>query len=229
MRVSRPFAYLFVFAGLSLGVSAGLSACANDTANPDAGVRPDPATLSVTLGEAVAGIGGEGPLRAKLVTSRGMIIVELYDEKAPRAVANFVALARGQRPFKDQQTGEWVQRPFYDGLTFHRVVPGFMIQGGCPRGDGKGGPGYVFDDEFDESLRHDRAGVVAMVNAGPNTNGSQFYITDAPAPHLDGQHTIFGRVVDGLDVVQKIARVERGEDDRPKEPVQVLSVTFERG
>ena len=219
-------ARLLAIAGLAVFVAVG---CDESPPAPvDAGVKPDPATLSMTLGEAVEGIGGEGALKAKLATSRGTIIVELFAVKTPKTVANFVALARGLRPFKSVQTGEWVRKPFYDGLTFHRVIPGFMIQGGCPHGDGRGGPGYVFDDELDEARRHDRAGVMAMVNAGPDTNGSQFYITDAPAPHLDGKNTIFGRVVDGLEVVQRIARVPRDDDDRPKEPVQLLSVTFER-
>ncbi len=194
----------------------------------DAGVKPDPTSLTMTLGDAVEGIGGTGGLKAKLATSRGTIVVELFDAETPKTVTNFVALARGLRPFKSVETGEWVTKPFYDGLTFHRVVPGFMIQGGCPHGDGRGGPGYVFDDELDDARRHDRAGVMAMVSAGPDTNGSQFYITDAPAPHLDGKNTIFGRVVDGLEVVQRIARVPRDDDDRPKKPVQILSVTFER-
>ena len=203
--------------------------CTGGVSAPDAGVAPDPATMSITLGEAVDGIGGQGVLKAKLATSRGTIEVELFEERAPQAVANFVALARGLRLFRDPTDGTWGKGAFYDGLNFHRVVPGFLIQAGCPRGDGRGGPGYVFDDEIDPELKHRRAGMVAMVNAGPNTNGSQFYITDAPAPHLDGKHTIFGKVTEGLQIVQKIARVPRDDQDRPKEPVKLLSVTFERG
>ncbi len=203
--------------------------CTSGTGTPDAGVAPDPATATITLGEAVYGIGGKGALKAKLATSRGTIEVELFEKQAPQAVANFVSLARGLRPFRNPEDGQWVNRAFYDGLDFHRVIPGFMIQSGCPRGDGRGGPGYVFDDEFDAAIKHDRAGILAMVNAGPNTNGSQFYITDAPTPHLDGKNTIFGRVTDGLQVVQKIARVPRDGEDRPKKPVKLLSVTFERG
>ena len=208
-------------------VGAALLGCAQESVAPDAAVPPDPATAKITLGEAVSGIDGEGKLHAQLETSRGIITIALFEEQTPKTVANFVALARGLRSFKTVTDGEWTKRPFYDGLTFHRVVPGFVIQGGCPLGNGQGGPGYVFDDELGNA-KHDRAGVVAMVNAGPNTNGSQFYITDAPAPHLDGKNTIFGRVTDGLEVVQRIARVPRDGDDRPKEPVKLLSVTFQR-
>lgn len=220
MRMRYVWAGLFALAG-----------CANETSKsaPDVGVAPDPARMTLTLGQALEGISGEGQLQAKLKTSQGTIVIALFEQQTPRTVANFVALARGRRPFIDPDTGEWVERPFYDGLLFHRVIPGFIIQGGCPRGDGRGGPGYVFDDEPVESLVHDRAGLVGMVSAGPNTNGSQFYITDSPAPHLDGQTTLFGRVVKGRQVVQKIARVARDADDRPKTPVTILTVTIERG
>ena len=215
---------------ITLLFSAALAGCAQGASSTnDAGVAPDPATLSITLGEAVSGIGGEGALRATIATNQGSIVVELFEAKVPRTVANFVALARGLRPFIDPEDGQWVRRPFFDDLTFHRVIPGFMVQSGCPRGDGRGGPGYVFDDELLPGLLHDREGIMAMVNAGPNTNGSQFYITDAPAPHLDGKNTVFGRVVDGLAVVQRIARVPRDENDRPQTPVKIVSVTFERG
>ena len=213
----RPILLVVAFAG-----------CARDATAPDAGAAPDPATLSTTLAEAVEGIDGKGDLKAKLATSRGTIEVRLLEAQAPRTVANFVSLARGLRPFRDPETGEWVKRPFYDGLSFHRVIPGFMIQGGCPRGNGQGGPGYVFDDELTEDLVHNGEGVMGMVNAGPNTNGSQFYITDAPTPHLDQKNTIFGRVVKGIGVVRKIARAPRDGDDRPQKEVRILSVTFER-
>ncbi|MEM7679097.1 MAG: peptidylprolyl isomerase, partial [Myxococcota bacterium] len=182
MRIGHLFALL----GLAVGCAPN-----SEPTPTDAGVVVDPATVLITLGDALKGIEGRGPLKAKLTTDAGFMEIRLHEEKAPRAVANFVALARGLRPAKDAKTGAWVKRPFYDGLLFHRVIPGFMIQTGCPRGDGRGGPGYVFDDEFSEDLKHDGAGVVAMVNAGPDTNGSQFYITDAPAPHLDGRNTIF--------------------------------------
>ncbi len=128
-------------------------------------------------------------LIATFDTARGPIKVELYPDKAPLTVANFVNLA---------------QRGFYDGLNFHRVIPDFMIQGGCPEGSGRGGPGYRFEDETSNGVRHER-GVLSMANAGPNTNGSQFFITHVPTPHLDGKHTVFGKVVEGLDVVDSVA------------------------
>ena len=128
---------------------------------------------------------------ATIDTSRGTIKLELYEDKAPKTVANFEKLANDG---------------FYDGLTFHRVIDNFMIQAGCPHGTGTGGPGYTFEDEFDDSLRHDGPGVLSMANAGPNTNGSQFFITHVPCPHLDGKHSVFGRVLEGQDVVNSIAQ-----------------------
>jgi len=126
---------------------------------------------------------------ATIETSKGVIRLELHEDRAPKTVANFEKLA-----------GEG----FYDGLTFHRVIPNFMIQTGCPQGTGTGGPGYQFEDEFDDSLRHDRAGILSMANAGPNTNGSQFFITHGPTPHLNGKHSVFGVVTEGKDVVDSI-------------------------
>ncbi len=126
---------------------------------------------------------------ATIETSKGVIRLELHEDRAPKTVANFEKLA-----------GEG----FYDGLKFHRVIPNFMIQTGCPQGTGTGGPGYQFEDEFDDSLRHDRAGILSMANAGPNTNGSQFFITHGPTPHLDGKHSVFGVVTEGQDVVDSI-------------------------
>ena len=172
------------------------------------------------LAQALAGLPQDGRLYARVETSLGAIVIRLHEDKAPSTVANFVGLARGVRKFKDAKTGEWVMRPFYDGLTFHRAVPKFMIQGGCPRGDGRGGPGYVFDDEHHPELSHDKPGVVSMVSAGKNTSGSQFFITEVPVPHLDRVHPIFGQVTGGFDVVHTIARAE--------EPVVIRKVTVYR-
>jgi peptidylprolyl isomerase len=137
-----------------------------------------------------------------MYTSEGQIVARLAYKKAPLTVANFVGLAQGSLPNTFKPAGE----PFYDGITFHRIVPGFVIQGGDPEGNGTGGPGYRFQDEFHQDLRHDTAGVLSMANAGPNTNGSQFFITLKAAPALDNRHAVFGRVVDGMDVVTAIAR-----------------------
>jgi peptidyl-prolyl cis-trans isomerase A (cyclophilin A) len=148
-------------------------------------------------------------LYAQLETARGNIVIRLYYEQAPMTVGNFVGLAEGKMPWRDPADNRIKKTHFFDGLTFHRVVPDFVIQGGDPLGDGDGGPGYVFPDEFAPGLHHDRAGIVAMANAGPNTNGSQFFITRRAAPWLDGHHSIFGIVVQGMDVVSRIHAGDR--------------------
>jgi peptidyl-prolyl cis-trans isomerase A (cyclophilin A) len=165
---------------------------------------------------------------AHFQTTLGDFTVELFDTQAPKTVANFANLADGSREWKHPKTGESQKKPFYDGLVFHRIIEGFVIQGGDPLGQGFGGPGYQFEDEFHPDLRHDRAGVLSMANAGPNTNGSQFFITLGPTPHLDRKHSIFGRVVNGLDVIEKIGRVQTDRNDRPVTPVVMNKVTIER-
>jgi peptidyl-prolyl cis-trans isomerase A (cyclophilin A) len=157
-------------------------------------------------------------------TTLGEIMCELFPDKAPVTVENFAGLAGGTKEFADPQTRETVKRPFYDGLTFHRVIPKFMIQGGCPLGSGTGGPGYKFQDEFADDLTFDRPGRLAMANAGPGTNGSQFFITVARTDWLNKHHTIFGQVIKGQDVVDKIVNTPRGANDRPKTPVVMTSV-----
>ena len=157
-------------------------------------------------------------------TTLGEITCELYPDQAPITVLNFVGLAQGTKEFVDPQTRERTKRPFYNGLTFHRVIPKFMIQGGCPLGSGMGGPGYKFQDEFSDDLSFDRPGRLAMANAGPGTNGSQFFITLAPTTWLNKHHTIFGQVVKGQDVVEKIVNTPRGANDRPKTAVVMNSV-----
>ena len=165
---------------------------------------------------------------AVLETSQGSIVCQLFEKEAPNTVANFVGLAEGTKEFSDPRTGQKARRPFYDGLIFHRVIPDFMIQSGCPLGNGTGDPGYKFADEFHSSLRHDRPGKLSMANAGSNTNGSQFFITVAPTPWLDKRHTIFGEVVEGQDVAAKISKVARDSNDRPRQPVVIRKVSIER-
>lgn len=182
-------------------------------------------------------IPGEGPLCAALHTSEGRIVVRLEEERAPRTVQSFVGLATGKIPWKDPKTGEMVEGlPFYDGLLFHRVVRNFVLQCGDPATRhpelaaawGKGTPGYTFDDEFHPELRHNRAGVLSMANSGPNKNGSQFFITEVPAPHLDNRHTVFGLVIAGIDVVHDISEIDTGPKDRPLEDVILERVEIYR-
>jgi peptidyl-prolyl cis-trans isomerase A (cyclophilin A) len=161
-------------------------------------------------------------------TSQGDIVIRLLEKEAPKTVENFIGLAEGTKEFTNEKTGKKEKRNFYDGLTFHRVIPQFMIQGGCPEGTGRGGPGYKFADEFHPSLKHSKAGKLSMANAGPGTNGSQFFITVAPTPWLDNKHTIFGEVVEGQDVADKISNAPRDSGDRPKAPIALKKVRIER-
>ncbi len=163
-------------------------------------------------------------LTATLKTNLGDITIDLFPNHAPKTVDNFVGLAEGTKDYTDD-TGRSGER-YYDGLVFHRVIPGFMIQGGCPRGDGRGDPGYKFKDEFHPELQFDRPYLLAMANAGPGTNGSQFFVTVGPTPHLNRRHTIFGEVTDqaSRDVVDAIATTQVGPGDRPVEPVVIESV-----
>ena len=165
---------------------------------------------------------------AHFETTLGNFTVELFEAKTPKTVANFVGLAEGSKEWIHPKTREKSKKPYYDGIVFHRIIQGFMIQGGDPLGEGYGGPGYQFEDEFHPELRHDRAGILSMANAGPNTNGSQFFITLGPTPHLDRRHSVFGAVVKGLDVVEKIGAVPVGRNDRPVTPVVMNKVAIER-
>jgi peptidyl-prolyl cis-trans isomerase A (cyclophilin A) len=168
------------------------------------------------------------PIYAHFDTTLGNFTVELFDQKAPKTVANFVGLAEGTKEWTHPKTKERHKKPYYDGIVFHRVIDGFVIQGGDPLGQGYGGPGYTFEDEFHPDLRHDRAGVLSMANAGPNTNGSQFFITLGPTPHLDKRHSVFGAVVSGLDVIEKIGKTKTDRSDRPVTPVVMNKVVIER-
>jgi peptidyl-prolyl cis-trans isomerase A (cyclophilin A) len=165
---------------------------------------------------------------ATLETTKGAIRVRLFPDTAPKTVENFVGLATGSKPWRDPGSGAEQQRPLYDGTLFHRVIPDFMIQGGDPLGTGTGGPGYQFEDEVAGSRRFDRPGYLAMANAGPNTNGSQFFITQVPTPWLDGKHTIFGEVVEGMEVVDAIAASDRDARDRPLEALRLDRVVIEQ-
>jgi peptidyl-prolyl cis-trans isomerase A (cyclophilin A) len=169
------------------------------------------------------------PLYASLKTSLGVIVLRLHEDKAPKTVENFVGLASGTKEWTDPRTGQKVKQPLYNGTIFHRVIPGFMIQGGDPLGRGTGGPGYRFADEFNPDLRHNKAGILSMANAGPNTNGSQFFITLAPTPHLDNRHSVFGEVVQGQEVVVAIGNTQRGPGDRPVKDVVLQEVVISRG
>ena len=164
---------------------------------------------------------------AQFTTPLGNFTVRLFDQDAPKTVANFVGLAEGTKEWTDPKTGQKVKKPYYEGLIFHRVIDGFMIQGGDPLGIGTGGPGYQFADEFSPKLRHSKEGILSMANAGPNTNGGQFFITLGPTPHLDNRHSVFGEVVEGMDVVRKIGKVPKGANDKPVTPV-TMSVKIER-
>jgi peptidyl-prolyl cis-trans isomerase A (cyclophilin A) len=165
-----------------------------------------------------------------LDTSMGRMTCRLFDKEAPETVANFIGLANGSKVFTDPVTKQKMRgKPFYDGTTFHRVIPDFMIQGGDPTGTGTGDPGYMFADEFDPNLNFDVPGRMAMANSGPGTNGSQFFITEVPTPHLNQKHTIFGQCDESsMSVVSAIARVQRDPDDKPVQPVTLNKVTIVR-
>ena len=165
---------------------------------------------------------------AQFETTEGNFTIRLFDQEAPNTVANFVGLAEGTKEWTDPRTNQKVTEPYYDGIIFHRVIDGFMIQSGDPLGQGIGGPGYKFADEFHRSLRHSKPGILSMANAGPNTNGSQFFITLGPTPHLDNKHSVFGEVDSGMDIVRKIGGIATGPRDRPLKDVVIKSVKIER-
>ena len=169
-------------------------------------------------------------LTATLTTNRGDIVIDLFPDQAPQTVENFVGLAEGTKQWLDPATHQPSDKPFYDGLTFHRVIDSFMIQGGCPLGTGTGGPGYQFDDEFHPDLKFDRPYLLAMANAGPGTNGSQFFITLAPTDWLNRRHTIFGEVTDEASraVVDAVGTTPTGRGDQPIDPVVITKVTIDR-
>jgi peptidyl-prolyl cis-trans isomerase A (cyclophilin A) len=185
----------------------------------------DPLDGHFTLTDALKGISGGGALVAKIDTSMGAIECKLLEDKAPITVANFVGLATGKRPWKNGDA--WVTKPAYNDTTFHRIIKGFMIQGGDAKGNGSGEPGYVIKDELWEGAKHNRPGLLCMANRGPNTNGAQFFITDAAAPHLDKSYTIFGECAPE-QTIHDIAAVKTGPMDRPLTPVTIKTVTVAR-
>jgi peptidyl-prolyl cis-trans isomerase A (cyclophilin A) len=201
----RRAVHIALLAGLALLLSAGLAT---------AGEKEKPVAE---------------PLYATLKTNMGVIVIRLFDDKAPKTVENFVGLATGTKEWTDPRSGQKVKQPLYNGTIFHRVIPGFMIQGGDPLGRGTGGPGYRFADEFHPELRHNKAGILSMANAGPNTNGSQFFITLGPTPHLDNRHSVFGEVVQGQEVVVAIGNAPRGANDRPAKDAVLQEVVISRG
>ncbi|HUK32355.1 MAG TPA: peptidylprolyl isomerase [Vicinamibacterales bacterium] len=168
-------------------------------------------------------------LYAHFTTSEGNFSIQLFDDLVPKTVANFTELAEGTKEWTDPRTGKKSNAPYYNGTIFHRVIDGFMIQGGDPLGQGTGGPGYKFADEFHPKARHAKAGILSMANAGPNTNGGQFFITLDQTPWLDNKHSVFGEVVSGMDVVRKIGSTQTSKPgDRPVKPITIQSVTIER-
>ena len=168
------------------------------------------------------------PVYADFATTEGTFTVRLYDAEAPKTVENFIGLAEGTKEWTDPRSNKKVKTPYYDGVVFHRVIDGFMIQGGDPLGQGIGGPGYNFADEFHPNARHSKAGILSMANRGPNTNGGQFFITLGPTPHLDDRHSVFGEVVDGMDVIRKIGGTPTGERDRPIKDIAITSISIRR-
>ncbi|CAM3081839.1 peptidylprolyl isomerase [Corallococcus sp. ZKHCc1 1396] len=215
-----------------------LTACSKDKESEGGKASPPPtkpaAPRTVSLQTDAATAKGfqkkalEGQdLWAKMETNQGTIVLKLFSKDAPKTVSNFVGLATGEQPWIDPKTRERVEgKPLYDGAIFHRVIPGFMIQGGDPTGTGRGDPGYRFDDEFKSMRGFDKPGILAMANAGPGTNGSQFFITTSTPTNLNGRHTIFGEVVTGYEVVEKIGNVPRSRQDRPDTDVVIQHITI---
>jgi peptidyl-prolyl cis-trans isomerase A (cyclophilin A) len=165
---------------------------------------------------------------AHITTTHGAMIARLFDKEAPKTVENFVMLAEGKKQWLNPRTKTMVRRPYYNNLTFHRIIPGFMIQGGDPEGTGYGGPGFTFADEFNPKLRHSKAGILSMANSGPNTNGGQFFITLVPTPHLNDKHSVFGELVEGTETLMAIGKVPTKAAGMPVKPVVIKSVRIER-
>ena len=225
---------LLVFASLLSACSATPVSPApiNETQNPSLSpsptATPSPTIASKTTSE-LLNLKPNPKMHATFKTSQGSIKVELFFDKAPNTVANFVALSEGTKDWVDPQTGKTVSgKPLYNGTIFHRVIKDFMVQGGDPLGNGTGGPGYKFADEFDPSLTFEKPFMLAMANSGVNTNGSQFFITTVPTTWLNGKHTIFGKVIEGMDIVTAISNTPTNQSDQPVKQITLNSVTIER-
>ena len=192
--------------------------------------KPAPAESAAPADTAKPSASKHGPgVYAHITTNHGVMVARLFDKDAPKTVENFVGLAEGKKQWRNPRSNSMVRRPYYNNLTFHRIIPGFMIQGGDPEGTGMGGPGYTFDDEFNPKLRHNKPGILSMANAGPNTNGGQFFITLAPTPHLDNRHSVFGELVEGMETLREIGQVRTTKpDNKPVDPVVIKSVRIER-
>lgn len=215
-RVDRSFLkafWIYVVAAILLTLSFHTEAKANDKVS-----KKTAAVKAEKKGKEMIAV---------FETNKGTFKVKLFPEKAPKTVENFVGLAEGTKEWTDP-SGKKVKKSLYDGTKFHRVIANFMIQGGDPLGNGTGGPGYRFEDEFDKSLRHDKPGILSMANAGPGTNGSQFFVTVAATPWLDGKHTIFGEVIDGMDVVYDISKARTAPGDRPVEDIVIKSLKIQK-
>ena len=194
--------------------------------NPSANNPSIPPTQKTD--QEILNVTAEQKILATISTNQGDIQVELFHQETPKTVANFVGLSEGTKPWLNPETKQWSNTPLYQNVIFHRVIDGFMIQGGDPLGLGTGGPGYNFEDEIVPDLTFDGAGILAMANAGPGTNGSQFFITLAPTPHLNGKHTIFGKVVSGMEVVEAIGATPTGASDKPVQDVVIKSISIIR-
>ncbi|MBV8553177.1 MAG: peptidylprolyl isomerase [Acidobacteriaceae bacterium] len=215
-------------AGIVALLGCVLSLAAGQTRNPSPGNPSHKASSPGAPALPSVALPSEPGRYAVIYTSMGTIVCRLLEKEAPKTVANFIALATGTKPWKDPVTGKLRHTPLYSGTTFHRVIPDFMIQGGDPAGDGTGGPGYEFPDEISANRSFDRPGLLAMANHGPDTNGSQFFITVAPAAHLDGHYSLFGEVVSGQEVANAISQVPRNSDDKPLTPVKILKIAIEK-
>lgn len=221
---------------LFICLTLAASGCTRNASTSTSASATQPAKLNKTqrikkaeidrLNEDVGGLVPGDKLYALIKTSMGDIKAELYWEKAPVTVANFVGLAKGSKQWTDPKTNQLSSKPLYNGTIFHRVIPGFMIQGGDPMGTGVGGPGFSFKDEFSPDLKHNAPGILSMANAGPNTNGSQFFITEVETPFLNHRHSVFGKVVENLPLVSRITQVARDTQDKPLRDVVIKEIVI---